>query len=124
MSKTWLRGTVQEMSDKVYVIVSEEGVVVKKHIDHVVAATSIPATNAEREVTENAEIRQNLELREPEKAACRPGLPVGVQSARPKQLSTLPRTSVTDSIASTRPKRESRQPDRLSYEVLGGQNSA
>ena len=131
LGKTWCRGTVRETSDKLYVIITESGSIVKKHIDHVVASTSVPATNAGEKVTENSGIRLGLEARESGKETTSRADPsLEVQFARPMHahVSTLPRTGVgsidPSCIAMSRPKRVSRQPDRLGYEVLGGQNPA
>ena len=46
LHKSWERGTVEEVSDKQYVILRADGSVITKHIDHVVASTSEARTEA------------------------------------------------------------------------------
>ena len=132
LHKSWHKGTVKETSDKLYIITTADGLVVRKHIDHIVASTGVPETKDPAAG----------EVRETEKAAYRHGERPNVQIARPECLSKPVVEPVVDSNSSNncepssstsnapksveielaRPKRMIKAPDRLSYEKLGGQN--
>ena len=114
LHKSWMRGTVRSVSDKIYEIEGVNGSTTKKHIDHVVASTSEPATTSTEQATE---VRQSPEDRGHVEAARSSSQVFDNQIARPKQVSTpveLP------SVPEARPKRIIKPPDKLSYERLGG----
>lgn len=71
----WRKGTVSETSDKQYGVITESGLVVKKHIDHIVAYHERERPGTSREVVETADRYDYREF---------------VQPARPTALSNPP----------------------------------
>ena len=149
LHKTWHRGTVQETSDKLYVIAAENGEIVKKHLDHVVKSTSVPENEGSGEV-KSSRIDQKRLIRagEPDETAGRSSLLLDGHSARPTHESTpkITRSSLVQengvtrpseasssrapdahpinreaSVTDARPRRVARPPERLTYSKLGGQ---
>ena len=119
LHKEWKRGIVREVSDKQYVIATDDGSDVTKHIDHVVKSTSVPAEEARE--SEHAAgrgyERQNVQ-----------STPVIVENDQTRPSSSLSRQDSTLSKVPSngharlidRPKRVSKPPDRLEYDKLGG----
>ena len=119
LHKEWKRGIVREVSDKQYVIATDDGSDVTKHIDHVVKSTSVPAEESRE--SEHAAgrgyERQNVQ-----------STPVIVENDQTRPSSSLSRPDSTLSKVPSngharlidRPKRVSKPPDRLEYDKLGG----
>ena len=144
LKNSWHRGVVKDVSDKLYIITAENGSTVRKHLDHVVVSTSVPAGQSIPS--------PSVESGEGDETAGRRPLPVVDQQAQPmqnhnqstqpimqNQQSTQPIMQMPESTNNSfsqdsnisqdcststdaaRPKRVSKPPERLAYRKLGGE---
>ena len=134
LHKSWHRGVVKEVSDKQYIITKADGSVVKKHIDHIVASTSEPATvdkfldkvvEAGKTIDGHNE-SGNIQIARPEQIRSRPTVEHEQANTDPS-ISTDTRSQPDNELSSrpslefARPARTTRPPDRLGYDKLGGE---
>ena len=142
LHKMWKKGTVAEVSDVQYGVTTESGSVVMKHIDHVVAYHSgnvanpnqgnsgewrgIPETADRHEFRENVQpARPSIDLSTPP-VSCNNPTSTSITRKGSIVLDNAPKIKVNSEpalpkpVEHDRPKRESKMPDRLNYEKLGG----
>lgn len=123
LGKKWNKGTIKNVSDKVYEIDAPNGQVIRKHVDHVV---KYRAEIAEKSVLPTEVIEKSvlptktLISNNPSCANTVPDVQVPLlaepRTAPIVESSTTPSTPNVE----TRPKRVTAQPDRLGYSKLGG----
>ncbi len=132
----WIKGTVKHGSDKVYEIETEDGAIVQKHIDHVVADSTADQPNVSQSPElvklERAEVQSKPEVRgEQDMARDRTYLPNPIkpvfeptEAAKSVSNNTEPVAGNVKPVAvpqpSARPTRTVRRPDYLKYDKLGG----
>ncbi|KAL5260064.1 hypothetical protein ACHWQZ_G010249 [Mnemiopsis leidyi] len=123
LGKKWNKGTIKNVSDKVYEIDAPNGQVIRKHVDHVVKYRAeiaeksvLPTEVIEKSVLPTKTLISNT----PSCANTVPDVQVPLlaepRTAPIVESSTTPSTPNVE----TRPKRVTAQPDRLGYSKLGG----
>ena len=135
LGKTWNKGTIKSVSDKVYEINAHNGQVIRKHIDHVVKhrAEIVDGDNGKEDSEKSVlptDTPRSPVHQPPSCTAFVPDTQVAqptAQSTNPTvELSPAPSVNVAQPIAQstpsidTRPKRTVIKPDKLGYSKLGG----
>ena len=132
LGKTWIKGTVQGVSGKVYEIGSANGTVVRKHIDHIFKhqSQSEDGNLSNDKVLGSPDTPQSSSSHPPSSASFVPdaqaALPIAQSTTPRTDMNTAPSVKPASLIAQStpsvdaRPKRTITKPDRLGYSKLGG----
>ena len=104
----WIRGTVIECSDKQYTIETVDGVIIRKHIDHVIASTSQPRDTEPTDIVTPVSEQMNVPTEQPQ--------PINdINPPLPVTQSTPDTDNIPQNLLGSCSRRTIKKPERLGY---------